>query len=307
MSARSEKHSAPLRISHFYEWQFIGDPLLDAMLAEFADNGAEALTAATVWSNRILGDPAFAATLRQKLASHRLVMRDAHAPWSLPWDLDIENDVRRPHMIAGHRLCMSMLSDLGVRTYTMHIGAAPNYTNGGVHTDDLRERSFRTLESLLPTAESLGMIISVENAFEPSNTPEEVAGCIRHFNSPHIACCLDIGHAHIMDAGAPRAADAIHPGIREKAWNGRIVLKPFAETVRMLAPWIVTCHVHDNDATGDQHLLPGDGNTDWPAYMAELRQCPRLESIQNETNPCTRGTSIARGCRVFRDLAGLIR
>ena len=307
MKALSVAKPAPFIVSHFFEWQYIGDTLLDSMLAEFADNGAEALTTATVWSNRILGEPAFAVTLRKKLASHGLVMRDAHAPWSLPWDLDIEDDARRPHMIAGHRLCMSMLADLGVRTYTMHIGAAPNYTNGGVHTDDLRERSFRTLESLLPTAESLGMIIAVENAFEPSNTPEEVAGCIRHFNSPHIACCLDIGHAHIMDAGAPRAADAIHPGIREKAWNGRIVLKPFAETVSLLAPWIVTCHVHDNDGTSDQHLLPGDGNTDWPAYMAELRQCPRLESIQNETNPCTRGTSIARGCRVFRDLAGLIR
>ena len=307
MSARSEKHSAPLRISHFYEWQFIGDPLLDAMLAEFADNGATALTTATVWSNRILGEPGFAATLRQKLAAHHLVMLDAHAPWSLPWDLDIENDARRPHMIAGHRLCMSMLADLGVRTYTMHIGAAPNYTNGGVHTDDLRRRSFETLEALLPTAESLDMIIAVENSFEPSNTPEEVLGCIRRFDSPHIACCLDIGHAHLMDAGAPRTPDQIQPGIREGAWNRRIVLKSFAETVRLLAPYIVTCHVHDNDATGDQHLLPGDGNTDWPAYMAELRQCPRLESLQNETNACARGTSIAAGCRVFRELAGLIR
>ena len=53
-------------------------------------------------------------------------MQDAHAPWSLPWNLDILDDARRPHMMAGHLLCMSMLADLGVRTYTMHIGAAPN-------------------------------------------------------------------------------------------------------------------------------------------------------------------------------------
>lgn len=307
MKIHSAAKPAPMVVSHFYEWHFINDSLLDPMLAEFADSGAEALTTVTAWSNRILGEPAFAATLRQKLAAHSLVMRDAHAPWSLPWDLDIVNDERRPHMIAGHRLCMSMLADLGVRTYTMHIGAAPNYTNGGVHTDDLRERSYQTLEALLPTAESLGMIIAVENAFEPSNTPEEVAGCIRHFNSPHIACCLDIGHAHIMDACLPRAVGEIQPYIRERAWNNKIVLKPFAETVRMLAPWIVTCHIHDNDGTGDEHLLPGDGKTDWPAYMAELRQCPRLESIQNEASFSARGTSIVRGCRVFRDLAGMIR
>jgi len=233
-------------------------------------------------------------------------MQDAHAPWSLPWNLDILDDARRPHMMAGHLLCMSMLADLGVRTYTMHIGAAPNYTNGGVHTDDLRARSYQTLETLLPTAEKLGMIIAVENGFEPSNAPEEVVGCIRHFNSPYIACCLDIGHAHIMDSEAPRAADTIVEKIREKAWNNKITLRPFAETVKLLAPWIVTCHTHDNDATADQHLFPGDGNIDWPRTMAELRLCPRLESIQNETNFCARGTSIARGCRVFRDLAAMI-
>lgn len=306
MNASAAGSPTPLRISHFFEWQFVGDNLLDTLFGDFADNGGEALTTATVWSNRILGDPAFATTLRQKLAAHRLVMRDAHAPWSLPWDLDILDDARRPHMIAGHRLCMSMLADLGVRTYTMHIGASPNYTNGGVHTDDLRTRSYQTLDALLPTAESLGMIIAVENSFEPSNTPEEVIGCIRHFNAPHIACCLDIGHAHLMDADAPRTIDQIMPSVRVGAWNNHIVLKPFAETVRLLAPWIVTCHTHDNDATGDQHLLPGDGNTDWPRTMAELRQCPRLESIQNETNVCARGTSIARCCRVFRDLAAMI-
>ena len=82
---------APLRISHFFDWHCVSDPLLDTLFGEFADSGGEALTTATVWSNRILGDPAFAATLRQKLAAHRLAMKDAHAPWSLPWDLDIED------------------------------------------------------------------------------------------------------------------------------------------------------------------------------------------------------------------------
>ncbi len=280
--------------------------MLDPLFGDFADNGCTALTAITAWSNRILGDPAFATVLRQLLAKHGLVMRDAHAPWSSPWDLDIEDAGRRPHMIAGHILCMSMLADLGVRTYTMHIGAAQNYTNGGVHTDEMRARSYETLEALLPTAERLDMIIAVENGFEPSNTPEVVADCIRHFNSPHIACCLDIGHAHVMDSEAPRAPGAISAGIRERAWNHNIQLKPFPEAVKILAPWIVTCHIHDNDATNDQHLLPGDGNTDWPRTMAELRHCPRLESIQNETNFCARGTSIAKGCRVFKELAAMI-
>ncbi|NLN00983.1 MAG: hypothetical protein GX174_03625, partial [Lentisphaerae bacterium] len=56
---------------------------------------ASGSTAITAWSNRILGDPAFANVLRQLLTRHGLVMQDAHAPWSTPWDLDIEDAGRR--------------------------------------------------------------------------------------------------------------------------------------------------------------------------------------------------------------------
>ena len=38
---------------------------------------------------------------------------------------------------------------------------------------------------------------------------------------------------------------------------------------RML-PHIVNCHLHDNDGTDDQHLLPGDGTLDWTAVAALL-------------------------------------
>ena len=297
----------PIRVSHFYEWTHVNDSLLGCFFAEFADHGARALSTSPGWSARILGDPAFAALLRKTLGANGLVMADAHAPWGAAWDLDIEDAERRPQMIAGHRLCMAMLADLGVETYTMHIGAGPNYSNGGVHTAEMQACALRTLEALLPDAVSHGIVIAVENIVEPSTDPAVVASLVAPFDSPHVACCLDLGHAHVLDADAPRTVAQLQPYVRERAWNNRVKLTPFTEVVRLLAPWIVACHVHDNDATGDQHLLPGDGNTDWPAYMAELRQCPRLESIQNETNPCTRGTSIARGCGVFRDLAGLIR
>lgn len=293
----------PLRVSHFHEWGHVNDSLLDCLFAEFAAHGARALSTAPVWSARLLRDPAFADLLARTLDAHGLAMADAHAPWGEAWDLDIEDPARRPRMIAGHRLCMAMLADLGVETYTMHIGAGANYTNGGVHTDAMQACALRTIEALLPEAEAHGLVIAIENTVAPSTTPAVVASLVGSFNSPHLACCLDTGHAHVMDADAPRTIAQLQPYVREGAWNHHVVLTPFAEAVRLLAPWIVTCHVHDNDATGDEHRLPGEGKIDWKRYLAALATCPRLRSIQNEWHPIGYGYPISQACRCFDRLA----
>ena len=293
----------PLRVSHFYEWVQVSDTLLDCVLAEFAANGARALSSPPGWSARFLSDPAFAGLLRRKLADHGLIMADAHAPWGTAWDLDIEDAARRPAMIAGHRLCLSMLADFGVETYKIHVGSGPNYTNGGVHTEAMQICALRTLEALLPEAEARGIVIAVENIVEPSTTPAVVASLVSSFDSPWIGCCLDLGHAHVMDADAPRAIEELQPCIRERAWNHNVVLTPFTETVRLLAPWVVTCHIHDNDATGDEHRLPGDGRVDWPRYLALLATCRRLKSMQNEWHPLGYGYPIRRACHCFDQLS----
>ena len=294
---------SPLRVSHFYEWTHVGDTLLDCVLAEFAAHGARALSTPPGWSARFLSDPAFAKQLRQKLTARSLIMADAHAPWGEPWDLDIEDAARRPAMIASHRLCLSMLADFGVETYTMHIGSAPNYTNGGVHTEALQTGALRTLDALLPEAEARGIVIAVENIVEPSACAAVVASLVRSFDTPWIGCCLDVGHAHVLDADAPRAVDQLQPYVRERAWNHRVVLTPFTDVVRLLAPWVVTCHIHDNDATGDEHRLPGDGRIDWPRYLAALATCRRLKSIQNEWHPLGYGYPIQRACQCFDQLS----
>ena len=293
---------SPLRVSHFYDWQHVNDAMLDCVLAEFAANGARALSAPPHWTSRFLRDPAFAALLRQRLAHHGLVMQDAHAPWGTSWDLDVEDAARRPAMLAGHRLCLAMLADFGVETYTIHVGSAPNYTNGGVHTDSMQACALQTLEALLPEAEARGIAIAVENIVAPSTAPAVVASLVGSFDSPWIGCCLDLGHAHVIDADAPRTIGEFMPYIH-KAWNNKVRLTPFTEIVRMLSPWVVTCHIHDNDATGDEHRLPGDGRIDWPRYLALLATCRRLKSVQNEWHPQTFGYPIGRACRCFDRLS----
>ena len=51
-----------------------------------------------------------------------------------------------------------------------------------------------------------------------------------------------------------------------------------------LLPYIVTCHLHDNNGLEDQHLPPGQGTIDWAELASALKKAPRLKSIQSETS-----------------------
>ena len=297
-----------VRCTHFYDWSSINEHLFEAALNEFAENGVRTLTFATFFTNYVYGNPNKAVWLRQLLDKTGVTMPDAHGLWSGLWDLCAADTFMRTHLAAGHSLCLEILADFGVRTYTVHIGAAECSTNGGRFTQEMLDRARVTLDAILPTAERLGMVVCVENAFEPANTPAAVLATIEPFKgSPAVGVCLDVGHAHVMDADIPRTDKELADNwIDQHAWGGRIRegFVPMRDAIRMLAPHIVTCHVHDNNGLSDQHLCPGLGNCDFDVVFEELARCPRLESVQDETCFHAGGTAIAHACKVFRDLMG---
>ena len=52
--------------------------------------------------------------------------------------------------------------------------------------------------------------------------------------------------------------------------------------IEKFSPWLVNCHLHDNDGYDDRHWMPGKGNIDWKRIMSVLARSPRLRSIQSE-------------------------
>ena len=71
-----------------------------------------------------------------------------------------------------------------------------------------------------------------------------------------------------------------------------------------MAPYIVTCHLHDNNGYNDAHTLPGTGTINWDKLMDDLyTKCPLLQSIQNESS-FGNGNSIGKAAAVFRVLSG---
>ena len=296
-----------IRCTHFFDWSSVPERFHECVLREFAENGVRELAMPNSLAEAMMAHPSKGVELQRRLEKTGVTMPDAHGLWKGLWDLGAVDTFMRAHAIAGHRYCLDILPDFGVKTYTVHIGRGDCAAQGGRCSPEMRERVLGALEAILPTAEKHGIIVCVENQFSPPSTPLIVADCIEHFaGSPAIGCCLDVGHAHLMDPEVERPAGVPIDSVafERDCWGGHIAegMFPMREVFRMLAPHIVTAHVHDNNGLGDQHLSPGQGNCDFDFVFSELAKCPRLQSVQNETSFAASGISIGHACRLFKDL-----
>ena len=288
-------------LSHFFPWKKINDDFVTNILCEFADNGAESVVLTDEWGKRLVKEPGFYTTLLGWLRESGMKIFECHGLWSIAYDLNITDRPRRRAMIEEHKLCMEYAADLGCRTYVMHIGAFDCYYKDTT-LEEMRRLAVESLEKLIPAAEKLGIIIAIENSFEPSNTPDEVLNFLNYFNTPVLGCCFDTGHANIM-AKTPGKDPAKYASYMNVCWKNGVVEE--ADAFGKLAPHIVTCHLHDNDGYGDAHNLPGTGTIDWKTLIPALKNCPRIVSMQNETSAGAYHVSIAKLCRTFDELMKL--
>ena len=288
-------------LSHFFPWKKINDDFVTNILCEFADNGAESVVLTDDWGKRLVKEPGFYTTLLGWLRESGMKIFECHGLWSIAYDLNITDRPRRRAMIEEHKLCMEYAADLGCRTYVMHIGAFDCYYKDTT-LEEMRRLAVESLEKLIPAAEKLGIIIAIENSFEPSNTPDEVLYFLNYFNTPVLGCCFDTGHANIMTK-TPGKDPAKYASYMNVCWKNGVVEE--ADAFGKLAPHIVTCHLHDNDGYGDAHNLPGTGTIDWKTLIPALKNCPRIVSMQNETSAGAYHVSIAKLCRTFDELMKL--
>ncbi len=89
------------------------------------------------------------------------------------------------------------------------------------------------------------MEVLLENLWDPS--PELFGSAIDMIGLPTVAACLDAGHAHVHTTAPPQF------------W-----VEALGRRLRQL-------HLHDNDQSFDQHLVPGEGTIDWPLFARALR------------------------------------
>ncbi len=128
----------------------------------------------------------------------------------------------------------------------------------------------KSLDVLMPAAESLGFTIAIENMLPRDggrfcSEPEHFTQIIERFDHPNLGFCLDTGHA--LCALGDRAREVQHV-------MGR----------RMAA-----YHLADNAGDRDSHLAPGHGRVDWRTVFRQAVDLGYGGTMCIETPPFAAG------------------
>jgi len=120
----------------------------------------------------------------------------------------------------------------------------------------LNETGISRMKRLVETAEKYEVTIALEN-LDYHNDLEYV---FERVDSPNLGFCYDIGHRNCHE--------------------------PEVDLLSLYGNKLVALHLHDNDGSGDQHLLPFGGNIDWQEQMSKIAATgyngpTTLESVTN--------------------------
>jgi sugar phosphate isomerase/epimerase len=105
------------------------------------------------------------------------------------------------------------------------------------------EKGLERVKMITDYAKSLGIKV----AFENHGINDHLYYVLENIKADNVGVCYDSGHAHAYS----------NDELRYDLFKNRI----FA------------IHLHDNDQTGDLHLLPFDGDIDWNKTIQMLKNC----------------------------------
>ena len=143
--------------------------------------------------------------------------------------------------------CLDVCAALGGKVVVVHapFGIGLKLPDAGA-VQETADRDRRVLAPAGARALDLGIEVALENGGELVHM-EYILRLCDLLDMPSVGICVDTGHAHLGDLGAPRA-------------------------VRMAGERLYTTHLQDNLGQRDDHMPPGQGTIDWPALFAALAQ-----------------------------------
>ncbi|MBS1369450.1 MAG: sugar phosphate isomerase/epimerase [Lentisphaeria bacterium] len=289
-----------LPVSHCFSWTAVSEKAWDSVFAEFRDNGAERLILVSSVASRLAEEPELKKRLRSLLDRHGMRFDGSHAPWGKAWDLNETDPDARKIMLCNQKRLIGEVGEFGVGNVVIHIGDSVCRRSDAPPVPVLRDLAVAALEELLPAAEKAGVVIAIENIIAPTDTVEELLAVFGRIDSPYLGCCYDSGHENVMTPAPGKRPEMLCDYIRDTLWHGAPRLQE--RILERLLPYIVCCHLHDNDGLNDAHALPGDGTVDWARTVSLLRRSPRLASVQNEMNCIGHGISIRRMVETYERL-----
>jgi sugar phosphate isomerase/epimerase len=282
------------KLAHFYSWSRVPDEEIRTRMEKFVASGQKRLVVGDKWCDRLLADAGFAGFLKDAFQRSGCEAAGSHAPYWETRGVKIDSFCpdRESRFVKKHLVLIEKLSgEFGVKTYTMHIGWLPD----GMTREEYMEQVIRGLEVLVPAAEKNGVTIALENAFSPISGVEALTKYVKHFSSPKLGVCLDVGHANISYRTANKTEEMIKLDTIQRMNDEFLFCDGRME--ESLKPYIVVAHLHDNDGLSDTHDMPLTGTVNWREVLGILDGAPRLVSIEDEASP--RGMTPEAVCEVY--------
>lgn len=179
-----------------------------------------------------------------------MFVSQVHGPWAWPPKYDVSVETRAERLEHMKR-SIELTALLGCTNWVVHPLMPFSCEDIPAHKEqETHDINLAFMRELLPFAKQQGVTICLENMpmrnFSIS-TPAAILRFVEEINDEHFKICLDTGHAEMVSDTSP------------------------GDAVRMLGDKIRVLHVHDNNGERDQHLLPGKGVIDWPAFVKALR------------------------------------
>jgi len=202
--------------------------------------------------------------------SDGLSIQTFHLPYAERDDIASFYEADRRRAVDHINIWMERASILGasvcIQHSTTHQGSAD--LEG---FDPYLKQLAKSLGSLLPAAESLGVTIALENSLPRvrgrfGSRPEHLRVFIREFDHPNFGLCLDTGHAQV--AGGMEGA---------------------IQLFEAMEPRLVAFHMQDNAGDRDSHLAPGRGLVNWNGVFGRLARIGFDRAVCIEAPPFAPG------------------
>lgn len=127
----------------------------------------------------------------------------------------------------------------------------------GNRVDIWLEGSLKTWVPLNERASDMGVKIAIENIFE--DEPVHLKLLMEEVKSKNFGLCFDTGHFNLFSK------------------------IPLSDWLKLIKPYIIELHLHDNTKTSDNHSAIGDGNFDFRTLFRELRGRNCVYTIEAHT------------------------
>jgi sugar phosphate isomerase/epimerase len=256
--------------THLYHDKALGPEHLQEM-AEFGFHHVELFATLGHFDYH---SPSAIAALAGWLRDARLELHSVHAPivehvrngaWGPPLSTAAAADQARRHAVAESLVALEIARTIPFRYLVVHLGIPDDLKPAA--DANARLAAQRSLTEIAAAAVPLGVQVAVEvipNKLSAAQTLVRLVEEDLELDPPGVGICLDMGHAFLMG--------------------------DLADAIEVVSGELMTTHVHDNLGRSDDHLLPFEGNIDWPTALMSLEKVGYdgliMFELANTSTPC---------------------